>query len=90
MRKKLVPLMVVWGIEANAQNISGIVMDEKSKPIAFASITLMQVNDSSFVAVDTTDMDGRVKILTEHRSIRISMPFIIGLTLHCPWWYPLK
>lgn len=65
MRKKLVPLMVVWGIEVNAQNISGIVMDEKSEPIAFASITLMQANDSSFVAGATTDMDGRFKMDAE-------------------------
>ena len=56
--------MVVLSIEVNAQNISGIVMDEKSEPIAFASITLMQANDSSFVAVDTTDMDGRFKMDT--------------------------
>ena len=62
MMKSLFYLMIGFCVEANAQDISGIVTDEKNEPVAFASVALLQANDSSFVAGVTTDMDGRFKI----------------------------
>lgn len=62
MKKILVLIMVFLGIEVNAQNISGIITDEKNEPVAFASVALLQANDSSFVTGATTDMDGRFEI----------------------------
>lgn len=62
MKKILVLLMMVIGIQVNAQNISGIVTDEKNEPVAFASVALLQANNSNFVSGVTTDMDGRFEI----------------------------
>lgn len=65
MKKILVLLMMVIGIQVNAQNISGIVTDEKNEPVAFASVALLQANDSNFVAGVTTDVNGRFEMDAE-------------------------
>ena len=44
---------------AKSQGISGVVVDEKNEPVAYASISLLQANDSSFVTGTTTDIDGK-------------------------------
>ena len=43
---------------AKSQGISGVVVDEKNEPVAYASISLLQANDSSFVTGTSTDIDG--------------------------------
>lgn len=81
MKILLVLLMVGFGVEMNAQKINGMVMDEKSEPIAFASIALLQASDSSFVAGTTTDEEGRFQIEAESdgKLLRVSY---VGYATH--------
>lgn len=65
MKILLVLFMVGFGVEMNAQKINGMVMDEKSEPIAFASVSLLQASDSSFVAGTTTNEEGRFQMEAE-------------------------
>lgn len=62
MKILLLLFMVGFGVEMNAQKLNGMVMDEKSEPIAFASVSLLQTSDSSFVAGTTTNEEGRFRI----------------------------
>ncbi len=74
MKIILVLLMVGFGLEVNAQKISGIVTDEKSEPIAYASIVLLQASDSSFVTGTTTDEEGLFQIEADSggKSLKVS------------------
>ncbi len=61
MRKVLL-LLLLQACYLQAQTINGVVMDEKNESVAFASISLLQASDSSFVAGTTTDMDGKFSL----------------------------
>lgn len=58
MRHWTLLLSLIVAAFVKAQNINGVVVDEKNEPIAYASISLLQDTDSSFVAGATTDING--------------------------------
>jgi hypothetical protein len=58
MRKVLL-LLLLQASYLQAQTINGVVVNEKNEPVAFASISLLQANDSLFLTGTTTDIDGK-------------------------------
>lgn len=59
-------LLVLQSWLLHAQNQTcGIVLDEQAQPIAFASVSLLERNDSSFVQGITTDIEGRFSLNAE-------------------------
>jgi len=60
-------LLLFWVITvwADAQNINGVVIDERQEPVAFASISLLMANDSIFVQGAITDAEGRFDIVAD-------------------------
>lgn len=62
MRHWVIFAFLVVTVCVRAQDISGVVMDEKNEPVAFASISLIEENDSSFVTGTTTDINGQFRL----------------------------
>lgn len=61
-------------LNANAQVIKGIVVDEESNPIHYAGIVLMNVNDSTCFARTYSDINGQF-ILVLNDSISPNQSF---------------
>lgn len=74
MKQLIVINLVFLSVWTQAQTISGIVLDEKQVPIPFASVSLLQSNDSAFVTGAITDTDGQFHLatMTEERILKVS------------------
>ena len=62
MRKVLLMIVMSLCLVAKAQTVNGVVVDEKNEAVVFASISLLQASDSTFVTGTTTDENGFFKI----------------------------
>ena len=58
--KKLLLILLLFctGLRANAQSVSGKVLDENKKPIPYANVIILSAKDSTFIAGTTTADDG--------------------------------
>lgn len=54
----LILLLFCTGLRANAQSVSGKVLDENKKPIPYANVIILSAKDSTFIAGTTTADDG--------------------------------
>ena len=54
----LILLLFCTGLRANAQSVSGVVLDENKKPIPYANVIILSAKDSTFIAGTTTADDG--------------------------------
>ena len=54
----LILLLFCNGLRANAQSVSGKVLDENKKPIPYANVIILSAKDSTFIAGTTTADDG--------------------------------
>lgn len=54
----LILLLFCTGLRANAQSVSGVVLDENKKPIPYANVIILSAKDSTFIAGTTTANDG--------------------------------
>ncbi len=61
-RLLLILLLFCTGLRANAQSVSGKVLDEKQNPIPYANVVILSAKDSAFIAGTTTLEDGRFSI----------------------------
>ena len=61
-RLLLILLLFCTGLRANAQSVSGKVLDEKQNPIPYANVVILSAKDSAFIAGTTTLKDGRFSI----------------------------
>lgn len=63
MRKilPLLMLLVMCGMYANAQNVSGVVKDAEGKTMTNATVSLLRAKDSSLVKLNVTDKEGHYK-----------------------------
>lgn len=61
-RLLLILLLFCTGLRANAQSVSGKVLDEKQNPISYANVVILSAKDSAFIAGTTTLEDGRFSI----------------------------
>lgn len=59
MRHWVLFTFVMVATIVKSQNINGVVVDEGNEPIAYASISLLEANDSTFITGTTTNMDGK-------------------------------
>ena len=56
-------VLVLHAISVDAQSVSGIVLDVKGKPIAFATLALYNVNDTStLLTTGYTNSDGAYNV----------------------------
>ena len=58
--KKLLLILLLFctGLRANAQSVSGKVLDENKKPIPYANVIILSAKDSTFIVGTTTADDG--------------------------------
>ncbi len=61
-RLLLILLLFCTELCANAQSVSGKVLDEKQNPIPYANVVILSAKDSAFIAGTTTLEDGRFSI----------------------------
>ena len=61
-RLLLILLLFCTGLRANAQSVSGKVLDEKQNPIPYANVVILSAKDSAFIDGTTTLEDGRFSI----------------------------
>lgn len=54
----LILLLFCTGLRANAQSVSGKVLDENKKPIPYANVIILSAKDSTFIVGTTTADDG--------------------------------
>ena len=54
----LILLLFCTGLQANAQSVSGKVLDENKKPIPYANVIILSAKDSTFIVGTTTADDG--------------------------------
>ena len=54
----LILLLFCTGFRANAQSVSGKVLDENKKPIPYANVIILSAKDSTFIVGTTTADDG--------------------------------
>ena len=54
----LILLLFCTGLRANAQSVSGKVLDENKKPIPYANVIILSAKDSTFIIGTTTADDG--------------------------------
>ena len=59
----------------HAQNLTGKVIDEKNKPLAYANV-ILQTEDSVFLAGTTTDLDGKFELLLHEKAKLINFSFV--------------
>ncbi|MBW3518307.1 TonB-dependent receptor [Flavobacterium sp. NKUCC04_CG] len=65
---RLLPLFLLTFFSTMTQaqfHLSGIVTDEKKKPLAFATVTLLQQKDSTMIAYDSTNEKGEYHLNTK-------------------------
>ncbi len=58
----LLSLVLLLSFNTYAQTITGRVFDNNNKPVSYASVSILQENDSSVVNYATTDDQGSYKI----------------------------
>ena len=81
MRQLFVLLLIPIIVGAKAQVISGIVVDEKNEAVAYASISLLQANDSSFVTGTSTDSEGRFSLESDAHNKLLKVSYVGYTTL---------
>ena len=59
----------------HAQNLTGKVIDEKNKPLAYANV-ILQTEDSVFLAGTTTDLEGNFELLLHEKAKYINFSFV--------------
>ena len=59
----------------HAQKLTGKVIDEKNKPLAYANV-ILQTEDSVFLAGTTTDLEGKFKLVLHEKAKLINFSFV--------------
>ena len=59
----------------HAQNLTGKVIDEKNKPLAYANV-ILQTEDSVFLAGTTTDLEGKFELVLHEKAKYINFSFV--------------
>ena len=59
----------------HAQNLTGKVINEKNKPLAYANV-ILQTEDSVFLAGTTTDLDGKFELNLHEKTKLINFSFV--------------
>lgn len=74
MRHWVLFTFVLAATIVKSQNISGLVVDDKNEPIAYASISLLEANDSTFITGTTTNMDGKFSMIgdVQNKVLKVS------------------
>ena len=67
----IMPLVVT----AQAQNLTGKVIDEKNIPLAYANV-ILQTADSVYLAGTTTDVDGKFALAKHENAKLINISFV--------------
>lgn len=70
----LISVVCLTALAAQAQNISGRVIDENAQPLPFVNVILLSLPDSTFVQGAVSDADGLFSIKTEkaHGLLKVS------------------
>ena len=76
MKSKVIAwlMLLLTGFSAQAQTISGKLVDEENRPLAYANVVLLSLPDSTFVSGATSDEMGDFRIsifhhLPHHRKV---------------------
>lgn len=73
--------------EGSSQKLKGTVLDHNAAPLAFASVTLHQEEDSAFIKGTATDLDGKFE-LSVHKAGRFLLK--ISFLAYADKWVPIK
>lgn len=79
-------LLCIAVFAANAQSVTGRAIDESLQPIPFASVVMLENNDSSFITGTVTGEDGRFTLPTRTEKALIRLSCIGYRTIYeeCP------
>ena len=76
MRHWVLFTFVMVATIVKSQNINGVVVDEKDEPIAYASISLLEANDSTFITGTTTNMDGKFSMTGDMQNKILKVSYV--------------
>lgn len=76
MRHWVLFTFVLVATIVKSQNINGVVVDEKDEPIAYASISLLEANDSTFITGTTTNMDGKFSMTGDMQNKILKVSYV--------------
>lgn len=63
--------LCLFGLNVQAQNVRGKVVNEAGEPVEFANIVLLALPDSTFISGVTTDEQGVFSMVTDNQNKRI-------------------
>ena len=67
--------LLLGAVLTHAQNLTGKVINEKNKPLAYANV-ILQTEDSVFLAGTTTDLDGKFELNLHEKTKLINFSFV--------------
>ena len=76
MRHWVLFTFVMVATIVKSQNINGVVVDEGNEPIAYASISLLEANDSTFITGTTTNMDGKFSMTGDMQNKILKVSYV--------------
>ena len=65
MKKWLTVILLMQQVLLSAQEVSGVVVDVENRPVAYATVALLQKGDSALVGGCTTDEGGRFSLAAD-------------------------
>ena len=84
MKSKVIAwlMLLMTGFSAQAQTISGKLVDEENRPLAYANVVLLSLPDSTFVSGAISDEMGDFRLLKDEKGELIRISSVGYLTLY--------
>ena len=84
MKSKVIAwlMLLMTGFSAQAQTISGKLVDEENRPLAYANVVLLSLPDSTFVSGAISDEMGDFRLMKDEKGKLIRISSVGYLTLY--------
>ena len=84
MKSKVIAwlMLLMTGFSAQAQTISGKLVDEENRPLAYANVVLLSLPDSTFVSGAISDEMGDFRLMKDEKGELIRISSVGYLTLY--------
>ena len=74
--------LLFMAVAAQAQSISGKLVDEQNQPLSYANVILLSLPDSTFVSGAITDEKGDFRLMKDEKGKLIRISSVGYLTLY--------